>query len=176
MIVKHTGSEAADLGSGHFLQVSANEDDFEARIEALHAAREPARGPAWRAASDVLNGTAEPLPAAELLYERALADAERAYETRGLRGTSHRSGCALDAAAATRGRKIQGLVLLTATVAWRLAVVAAFHASWRVAYLLNDVPRSDPWRPLLDLWSRGAGPAGAAGDSFVVFLPESTDA
>ena len=52
---------------------------------------------------------------------------------------------------------------------------AAQLAGWRAAYLVNAVPSSDPWRPLLDIWKLGGWPLGASKSAFVVFLPEPTD-
>jgi hypothetical protein len=138
------------------------------RIEALHvalgAAREPARRAAWAAALHLFTGAAGALPSPELAYRDALAAAQQAYER------------ALGAAIGARQDMLHGCVLVTAMVAWRLAVTAAFHASWRVAHLINRATMPDPWLPLVDLWRLGAAPAGASRGSFVVFLPDATHA
>jgi hypothetical protein len=117
---------------------------------ALGVAREPARAAAWELALHVLTQAPRPIAAPGDVYREAVAAAQT---TPALRWTGD-------------------FVTLTAVVTWRLAMAAAFHASWRAAYLLNEVTRRDPWRPLIDLWSLGAWPLGSSNGSFMVFVPE----
>jgi hypothetical protein len=137
---------------------------IEAFCVALGAAREPARRAAWEDTLQLFTGAARPLLSPELSYRDAAAAAQQACEG------------ALASEIGARHETFHGFVVATAMVAWRLAVVAAFHASWRVAHLVNAVPTPDPWLPLVDLWRLGAAPAGASLGSFLVFLPDSHEA
>jgi hypothetical protein len=128
-------------------------------VEALTAARAPARRAAWEVALQVLTDAPGTIPAPEVVYRDAVAAAQNAC-----------AGCSSPG----REMPVSWLITLTGVMAWRLAMTAAFHAAWRLSYLVNDIKRPDPWRPLVDLWDLGAWPIGMAKGSYAVYLPQST--
>ena len=52
------------------------------------------------------------------------------------------------------------------------AATAAQLVACKAAYLVNVVPRCDPWRPLIDIWRLGGWPLGPTKRSYLVFVPQ----
>ena len=75
-------------------------------------------------------------------------------------------------APAVRDAMLADFITHTGRMVWTVAMNAAQLVGWRAAYLVNAVPRADPWRSLLDIWRLGGWPLGASKSAFVVFLPE----
>ena len=70
-----------------------------------------------------------------------------------------------------RDEQVTRFILNTAAVGIALAVMAARHAGFHAACLLENVAQRDPWRPLLDVWRLGAWPMGETGGAFAVYVP-----
>jgi hypothetical protein len=107
------------------------------------------------------------------MYVNAVVAAQRALARGFPDRPIHSLDCAICASApAARNAVVAQFVTHTSFMVWTVAISAAQLAGWRAAYLVNAAPRSDPWRPLIDIWRLGGWPLGASKSSFLVFLPE----
>jgi DDE superfamily endonuclease len=141
---------------------------------ALDAAREPARRTAWAIALDIFTNAPGELPSPDVLFADAVTSGRQAAADHLRASPRHPRDCPICASmSAVRDAMVTRFILHTSEIASRLAVMAARHAGWQIAYLLRELPQLDPWRPLLDLWRLGACPLGSTGEAFVVFAPEA---
>jgi hypothetical protein len=107
------------------------------------------------------------------MYPGAVVAAQKAFARSWPDRPLHSLACAICASGpAVRNGIVAEFIMHTGFMVWTVAMSAAQLTGWRAAYLVNALPRSDPWRPLIDIWRLGACPLGASKSLFLVFLPE----
>ncbi len=142
-------------------------------VKALGAAREAAWQGGWDAAYDLFTYAPGNVPAPEVMFRQAIAEAQRAFDRHVPDKPIHSLDCAVcREGPGWRKRIIAGFILRTCEKVFTAAVTAAQLVGWRAAYLVNVVPRADPWRPLIDIWRLGGWPLGPTEGSYLVFLPQ----
>jgi hypothetical protein len=164
--------EELGLGDDHSGMASALRS-VHGMARALDGAREAAWRVGWNVAYEVFIGAPGDLPPASVMFADAVDAARGAFWRAAPYRPMHSPKCAM---CASLPSAVDGLlaefIAHTGWTVWTAAVQAAQTASWRGGYLISAGQRSDPWKPLMDIWQLGGWPRGATKNSFLVFLPE----
>lgn len=164
--------EELGVGDDHSRMASALRS-VDGMAKALAGAREAAWRVGWDVAYELFIGAPGDVPPASVMFADAVGAARGAFWRAAPYRPIHSLKCATCASIPSA---IDGIlaefITHTGRTVWTAAVQAAQTAGWRAGYLINAGQRSDPWKPLMDIWQLGGWPLGATKSSFLVFLPE----